>query len=241
MATLLTIVQAVAKDVGIYSPIAKVVNNEDDGVIKLLRAATAAARRIYKDHDWAILQREYTFNAVDGSPEYDLPSDFGRFIDDTVWDRDQFWQMRGPMTAQEWQIAKSALISSTSMQKRWRVKRASAIVAKKFVIDPTPSDTNDLVFEYVSNSWATAANGTTLRTDWVADTDIPILDSELIEVEMIWRMLRFLERDFEAEKIEADREIDRAWARDGGMPIIRLTAPHWRGPMVNTGETNFGS
>lgn len=240
MANLLAICQAVAVDVGVVSP-TKIIGNNETTAEKLLRAATASARRIYKDHNWTILHREHTFNAVSGTAEYAFPSDFGRFIDETAWDRDQFWQMRGPLSPSVWQEAKSGLIASNSLQKRWRVKRAAGSVASRFVIDPTPTDTNDLVFEYISNSWATASNGTTLRTDWVADTDIPLLDSDLIELDMIWRMLRSLERDYKTERDEAENEINRAAARDGGAPIIAVTRPRFRGPFVNVPETGYGS
>src|SRR5574341_2274178 len=144
MATLLTICQGVARDIGISVPTTIFANN-DKTAVRLLRMATKAARRIYKDCDWTILQREHKFSAVSGTAEYGLPSDFGRFIDETAWDRSQVWQMRGPMSAQQWQTAKSGLVASAALQTRWRVKRAAASVANKFVIDPTPTDTNSLV------------------------------------------------------------------------------------------------
>jgi len=243
MATLLSMAKAVARDLASYDvkPPSTIVNNSDPTAAALLRQATKAARRIYKDHDWTILQREHTFQAASGTAEYALPSDFGRFIGDTAWDRDAFEEMRGPLTPQQWQIAKSGIVQTVSIDKQWRVKRAAASVANRFVIDPTPDDTNDLVFEYVSNSWATAANGSTLRTDWVADDDIPIIDPDLIELDMTWRMLERLGQDATTARIEADREIDRAWARDGGAPVLSLTIPPFRAPPFNLPSTGWGS
>lgn len=241
MATLLSMCVAVARDVGISVP-STIVGNTEKTAVRLLRQATKAARRIYKDCGWTILQREYTFTVTSGTAEYALPSDFGRFIDETAWDRTQYWQMRGPMSPREWQIVKSGLVQSAGLRKNWRVKRAAVSVANKFVIDPTPANSTDsLVFEYVSNSWATATDGTTLRTDWVADTDIPIIDSDLIELDMAWRMLKRLGLDYAEERAEADDEIARAAARDGGAPILMLARRGFRMPPVNTKETGYGS
>lgn len=240
MATLLTMAQGVARDLGELPP-SSIFNNSDKFAQQLLRAASKASRRIFKEANWSILIRENTFNTANGTAEYALPADFDSFIDETAWNRTTFWQMRGPLSPRDWQVVKSGLAVSPALRQRWRVKRAAASVADKFVIDPTPTAVEAMVFEYLSNSWATAANGSTLRTDWVADDDIPLLDPDLIELDMLWRMLPKGSPDFAVAKKEADDMISQAVALDGGMPILALAQRGPRLPYPNLPDGGYGT
>jgi hypothetical protein len=198
-----------------------------------------AGKSIHRRYPWTIMQKEHTFTTTASDNEYDLPTDFARFIDDTAWDRDAYWQMRGPLSPQEWQIAKSGLAQSAALRKRWRVKRASSGNTVSFFIDPTPSATDDLVFEYIASKWCSSSGGTP-ATDWAADTDVGILDEYLIELELRWRVMERLGLTYAEARDEADREIDKAWARDGGAPRLSLAEGDWQLPMPNVVETGFG-
>lgn len=240
MTNLLQLCQFVARDIGVLVPLS-VINNPDATAAGLLAQASRACRRVWDAIDWPLLMREHTFSAVDTQEEYDLPSDFGRFIDGTAWDRTQYWDMRGPLSPQSWQASRSGLIAANGLQKRWRVKRSGSSISNKFTIDPIPSDTNSLVFEYISNSWATASDGTTLRTDWQADTDILLIDDDLVELDMTWRMLRRLNMPFDKERQEADSQIDISKTREGGAPTISVTGSVWNNLPFIPPETGYGS
>ena len=237
--TLLSICTSAAQSVGIAAP-SIIVGNSDDNAVRLLALAQRAGKSLFKRANWTILQKEYTFPTVASTAEYDLPSDFDHFIDDTAWDRTFFWSIRGPLSPQEWQILKSGLATSVALRKRFRVKQSVASTGDKFFIDPTPSAVNTIVFEYVSNAWCNSASGTG-QTAWAADTDVGVLEEYLIELELIWRIQERLGMAYQEAKAEADLEINRAIARDGGAPVLFTARRGYRLPPVNVPQTNFGS
>lgn len=179
---------------------------------------------------------EYVF----GQSDYALPSDFHRVIDDTLWDRSRFWNMRGPMDPQQWQLYKSSVIGRASIQRRFRFRYVGG--AKVFSVDPVPTDNGSfLVFEYVSKSWCQSSGGTA-QTQWLADTDTPILDEDLMILGVRWRVKRGLGFAYQEEMNEYEVELRKMMSVDGGAAILNMTPSNHLtliGP-YNVPETNFG-
>jgi hypothetical protein len=176
-----------------------------------------------------------------GKSDYPLPSDFQRPLDNTMWDRSRFWSMRGPQSPQQWQLYKSSVIGRASIQRRFRFRQIGGNTV--FSIDPVPTDNNSaLVFEYVSNAWCQSASGTP-QSLWAADTDIGILDEDLLMLGTRWRVFQRLGFAYNEELDEYEREVSKAVSRDGGAAILDLTPPNrltLLGPW-NLPETNFGN
>lgn len=157
---------------------------------------------------------------VFGKSDYTLPSDFQRPVDGTFWDRSRYWQMRGPLSPQQWQVYKSSVIGQASVQRRFRFRSVGGNTVLS--IDPVPTDNNSaLVFEYVSNGWCQSALGVA-QTRWAADTDTGVLDEYLITLGVRWRMLRRLGLAYSEELDEYEREVSKAMASDGGAAILSL-------------------
>lgn len=240
--TLLTICQSVARDIGELAP-ASIINNEDKFAAQLLALANRAGKYVAGCYDWTILQRENTFTVTSGTAEYALPDDFDHFLGETAWDRTAYWEMRGPLSPQEWQRVKSGLAQTSALRKRWRVKRSGSSIASTFFLDPTPSNSTDsLVYEYVSSGWCKKASDNSLQTAWALDSDLGVISENLIELDLRWRILERLGRAAEAAtaKKEAASEIDVTWAQDGGAPVLSLAPADWSLPPVNVPETGFG-
>jgi hypothetical protein len=84
--------------------------------------------------------------------------------------------------------------------------------------------------------------GNLTQPDWTADTDVPLLDDDVIELGIIWRLLRRLGLAYDEEKDEYDRRADLLIARDGGTATLDL-APVDRYALIgpyNLPETGFG-
>jgi hypothetical protein len=158
--------------------------------------------------------------------DYALPSDYQRMVDGTLWDRSRFWEMRGAMSPQQWQMYKSSPIGRASIQRRWRIRvpSGSAVgTATKFSIDPVPTDNgSSLVFEYVSNAWCKSASGTP-QTSWLADSDVGILDEYLMRLGLKWRVLERLGMDYAAALAEYEGMVDKAVGSDGGAAVLDMT------------------
>jgi hypothetical protein len=178
----------------------------------------------------------YTF----GQSDYTLPTDFQRPIDNTMWDRSRYWQMRGPMSPQQWQLYKSSVIGQASIQRRFRFRQIKGV--QVFSIDPVPTDNGSpLVFEYVSNGWCQSSAGVP-QNRWQADTDIGILDEYLLMLGTRWRVLRRLGFSYSEELDEYEREVSKAMASDGGAAVLSLVPRNGLnllGPW-NMPETGFG-
>lgn len=237
--TLLTICQNIAREVGITVPSSIVGNTAKEATV-LLRFAQRTGTQIAQAHDWVTLQAEHTFTTADGTAYYDLPAGFRRFLVETAWDRDNLRPMRGPITPAEWQVWKSSVIANAGIHKRWRVKPVSGV--KKFYVDPIPSATDSLVFEYVSDYWCQSSGGTA-QSEWTADTDTARIDEDLIEMGVIWRMLNRLGRPYIEERAEFDMEVERRWGRDAGAAILSMgeRRRHVGGDVVGVPDANLSS
>jgi len=164
-----------------------------------------------------------------GQESYDMPSDFSYIINQTEWDRNYRWQMLGPVSPQEWQVLKSGL-SPTGPRRRFRIMEG------KFYIDPIPYDSNTLVYEYYSNAWCMSSTGTP-QTQWMADTDVPILPDDLFILGLKWRFLRAKVFDYTQEYSEYEARVQSLMARAAAGRILPLNATP--GDVVLLGNQNI--
>lgn len=218
--SLLTVAQAVAEEVGLPAPTA-VIGSTDKTAKLLLRLINRAGKRLAKKN-WTVLQKEYTFSTADGTADYALPSDFDRLLDMTAWDRSLYWSLRGPTGPALWQVRKSGLVAP-SIRKGFRIKPSTRV--NRFYLDPTPSSIASMVFEYASDQWVKNAANDTGKSAYALDTDVAILSEELIELEVIWRLLNRKGFAYEEERQEAKDAIDLAFAEDGGAAVLNLGGP----------------
>lgn len=162
-------------------------------------------------------------NLTLGQFGYPVPDDFERAIDNTMWDRTRYWQMRGPLSPQQWQFYKSSVFSRATIQRRIRF-RLLVNVGVCLLIDPVPSDNgSDLVYEYVSNGWCQSNIGKP-QNQWLANDDTGILDEYLIRLGTKWRCLDRLGMDYSSALDEYERECGKAVAQNGAAPTLNLAA-----------------
>jgi hypothetical protein len=236
--TMLSIVQTIAEEVGVSAP-SSVAGSQDRTAKQLLRIVNRAGSRLARK-PWPILQTEYTFATVAGTPDYALPADFSELLSDTVWDRVNYWQLRGGLTPQEWQVRKSAITVSVSTRKRFRIKALAGV--KKFYIDPTPGEVVTLVFEYLSTAWARETGSGALKTAFTADTDVSLFQEELLEMSGIWRFRAAKGLDYAEARKEYDEQLEAIFGAESGAGAINMgralsNDAAWR---MNIRESGFG-
>ena len=241
--TLLSIIQNAADEIGLPQPTAALAAT-DQTTKTLIRMANRAGKALRDEQHplggWVVLNREHEFTTTASTAEYSLPDDFHHIINETVWDRDQFWQARGSLSPQEWQTIKSGLATSPGLRRRFRVKRGST-AAKKFFLDPTPGTTGEtLVFEYLSKNWLTNAAADMEYDAWQADTDVSLLNEDLITMAVIWRYKRSKGLTFSTELAEYEQEKDREVAQDAPAQRLNLSRESFRLPPGNVPDTGFG-
>lgn len=170
-----------------------------------------------------------------GQDTYTMPTDIDHMIPQTMWDRSFRWQLLGPLSPQEWQVLKSG-ISPTGPRRRFR------IFGGNFVVDPVPSDNNQLVYEYYSVNWCQSAAAVSQRA-WTKDTDTYLLDDDTMVLGIIWRFRRAKGLDYEAERKEWEDCADRVLARQAGARSLPLNATASGVHLLNNSnvpDTGFG-
>lgn len=149
--SILTVVQNVAREIGLNPPSA-VVGSSDLTAKQLLRYCYRAAEEMMDGHHWAELEKEHSITLVASEASYALPTDFDRHVFNTQWDQSNKWTLIGPLTPKQWQEWKNGYVQD-GPRNRFRVKGLSE---KQFFVDPTPDSGNAgdvLIFEYYSKQW----------------------------------------------------------------------------------------
>ena len=240
MATVLEMVQDVTDEIGVER-LNTVVNNTSNTARRALQAAKRTGNELLKKHYWSFLYREHTFDTVDSQAAYDLPSDFDRIVPHTQWDRTNEWRLWGPLSAQDWQFVKSG-VAEEGPRRDYRIKADSG--TNKVFISPTPGSGEGgetLVFEYITNEWAEASDGTG-QSDIQADSDTVRFDDELFRLGLKWRLLRSLGMEYLTEFDEYDHMRKVRVAGDGDMQRLRMDAHFYdETQAVNVQDSNFPS
>lgn len=235
--SLLTVCQNAIEAVPLRAPTV-IIGNTDETAKLALRCAQQEGKSLLRRHNWLDLVTEYTFPTVASQEDYDLPSDYDRLVNDTLWDRANYTKMRGPLSPQQWQEHKSSVLATTAATwKRFRIRNASG---RKFSLFPTPTAVETMVFEYVSENFCESSGGTGQST-WQADDDVGVLDEYLMELGVRWRLLNRLGMSYDEEREEYEDQVSQAISRDGGAPTLsivgRETYPYLGG---NVPDTGFG-
>ena len=152
---------------------------------------------------------------------YALPSDLAYLVVQTEWDRNFRWQLLGPLDAQEWQVIKSG-ISPVGPRMRFR------IMQNQFYVNPVGSATSlytdNLVFEYVSNQWVATASAPTTgaQTSFLVDTDVSLINEDLLTMSLKWRFLKAKGLDWEADHAEFMEKKDKLTGRSASARSLSL-------------------
>lgn len=179
--TLLTICENAADRIGINRP-PTVVGNTAPDAQKLLGYCNMVGLSLMKQVAWQVIRKEQTFTAIAGATQTGiLPSDFDRFVPETMWDRTNIHLVSGPISAVEWQGLKAGQYQDTSRPKF--IYRGGSVL-----VIPSFSGGESIAFEYVSNKWA-QDNSSVAKTSFTADTDTALLDEELITRGVVFRFL----------------------------------------------------
>jgi len=118
---------------------------------------------------------------------FTMPEDFSWFLNRTMWDRTNHWELIGPMSPSADQWERSGIVS-IGPRRRWR---QVGLLPTNWRLWPPPTASNDypstMVFEYESEYWALNAGGDRIPR-MTADDDTPIVDAQAIILSVKWRL-----------------------------------------------------
>lgn len=194
--TLLTLAQDILKETKASSIPTTIIGNNQDSAKQVLQALKISIKDLARSYEWQELQKEHTFAGVVSQNNYSLPTDFDRFINRTFWNTSSNREMVGTTTARDWRFLNNN-VNSGSIEERYRIRN------NEILIYPTPTATDNYIFEYIS-SYVVDSSGGSGQTDWLADDDTPNIDDYIIRLDATWRLLNMQGRPYAEKQRERD-------------------------------------
>ena len=234
--SLLTIIQDAATDINLNSP-SSVVGSTDAEVKQLFSLAKRDGADLMQRFDWQILTKEANFTTVATQTQTTLDAcapDFYRMINETMNNRTQHWRCQGPLTPQEWQ-------RRLSLGVQVGVINSFRIYQNQIWFYPIPPAGSDIYFEYISNKWVLAADGTTYKTTFTVDTDTSLIDESIITLGVKWRFLKAKGLDYAEEFRSYESSLEAIFGADGARGPVDMTGTviDWTIPALPDGSWNI--
>lgn len=231
--SLLTICQYAADECGINRP-STVIGSTITTSRQLLRFAIRTGRDfVKKSHPY--LTKVGTLSTVDSQQSYDFEddlsiTDFDHFVPCTQWNQTDSRRLI-PVGPDEWQQYQSGL-ATVSINTRYRLRGRN----RSLILHETPSAVETVQFEYISTNYCVTAGDSELSV-WTNDTDTGVIDEELFELGVIWRMLNRLGLQYAEQKAEYMRRLDQDLART--RTPRKLRADGHRETISNISDANW--
>ena len=227
--------QRIADELGLPRP-QTLSGSADQSSRKILSLMNASGIRIMRRHDWCVLQQETTFLTVSGYDQGALSThaadiDRRRIVADTMWNRTNNDQIIGPVTSEEWQDEMSGV--SRSVSRRFYLR------GNNIFLLPSPPAAETIAFEYISKNWVQNATGDGVAL-LAADTDIILIDEELLILDVCWRYNRAGGFPYEEQQQEFEGMLTQAIAVDRPARRLRLgMAPAYNPQNVRYPDTGW--
>lgn len=179
MATLLSLCQDALNDVDGFELPSSIIGNTDPTAVLLLSLATRVGRELEREVKWAALETAYSFATVAATAAYDLPEDYRRFVNQTIYNVSEEQPLIGPVSGMLWADLTRGSFECGFLYS-YRVK------GNRIHLTPTPTDVQTVGFDYYSKYFCTDDDGVA-QAGWLADTDLFRLDEELATLGISYR------------------------------------------------------
>lgn len=184
---------------------------------------------------WKFLDRTFQLDTVPGTLEYDLPSDWDRWIDDTDWNSTS----RLPLVfvnPQQWAYLKATTLGSTTFQLQYKME------AGKLKFYQVPSAPQTLQIAYRSRGWVAKAIGGDYADNIQDNGDVVQYPSQLAVAMLKFKLREAKGYDTVTAKDAFDAALDAALNADTIAGEISMS----RGGTAflgshNLPETGYGS
>lgn len=222
--TALQTLRQVAGELGLPTP-NTVTGLQDVQSVQLLSLLNSGGNELLLYYPWEQFVEEWEFITEVDKSDYELPSNYKYFRDQTQWDRTNHWPLLGPKSAQEWAWLKGSLVAPLP---RLRYRIANNL----FKIYPTPTVTTSppsfkLSMEYIRDTWILSAeDGITPLNMIVNDGDILLYDP--------WLLVKFVKfkfyelKGFATTGVNGDfmRVFNTLTGKDTGAQKLSLSPQH---------------
>jgi uncharacterized protein (DUF1330 family) len=232
--TLLTICQDAANIIGITAP-DSVTASTDTSVIQLEASVNQEGRAQVQKYGWQVLVKEgshTTLAAESQGTMISIASDFGRFSNDTMWNRTTNRRYYGPITDSRWQ--QILAVVSGGITNYFRIRGGNLLM------HPTPTAGESVKFEYVSKYWVDTTGGSTADADkFSGDSQTTVLEEELIVLGVVWRFLKLKGLPYDQQYVDYTNRVSEYTGHDGASPILRMGGARRAILALNEPEGNY--
>lgn len=212
---LLDLIQDVSRQLGMSTPTVVMTSN-DQRVLELLVMANSTGDELSRRYEWQELTFQATFTSnstIDqGYLTGSIATDFGRFVDQTFWDRNLRQNIIGPVTAQEWQSDLSFAVVGPPYK--------FIVQSDILKVGPTAIGSgHTMVFNYITKNWCQSSGGTG-QSSFAADTDTTRIPQELFKLSLIWRWKQAKGLAYAEDMESAEEQIERYTGQNAGRRVL---------------------
>lgn len=199
------------------------VGNTNETAVRCLALANRSLKETAKRINWPGLTVRATLTTVASQEEYALPSDFQSYINNTMWDDTNNREVLGPVSGMDWEVLKNSdTAASTSSISTWfKILRGTSSNANQVYLFPIPDSVRTIRYEYKSDALTETSGGTLQSDKYVADTDVSIIDEDIVLLGLKWRFLKSHGLPYAEEFRDYEAAIEDG-ANAHGAPIIDL-------------------
>ncbi len=215
----LEIIQRATNAIGITEPTVALASTSPN-VVQLVELLNQEGRSLSSRYDWEALTFEQTITTVATESQGLLSAlitnghTYRSIINETIWNRTDMEPIYGPLSPSVWQSEKAFAVTGPYSQYRIR--------GGALLFSPAPDAGETCAFEFVSNSWVSNLAGTTYYRNVQADTDLVLLNDELMLAGLEWRWLKKKGLSYSQEFQDYERMVVDAMAKDGSKPRLSL-------------------
>ena len=205
-------------ELGLSAPI---VGNDTTSQLGLQMGAllNSLGEDLIREHDWQLLLSGATFVGDGVTDEFDMPADFGRIVNQTLWSTNYRLPAVGSLSPQQWGWTQFGIVS-VGIYYRYRIAN------DKIQVFPVPSAGDTFNFYYVSKNWVDQY-GTGTLVDSITDSyDVPLFDKALMIKGLKLRLWGQKGFDTTALAEEYNRYVAMLKAQEQGSPVLQLSGQY---------------
>lgn len=213
----LTLIQNACRPLGLAVPVA-VMSSTDALIVRLVGIANEEGQDLIRRYDWQAVTKEATFTTVAAESQGTIAditgeTDFNYMITETFWNRDLRRPVFGPVSDQQWEQLKAQQINGPWNQ--------YIIRENEILFFPVPAAGQTCAFKWVRKSFCRSASGT-YQTSWAADSDVGVLDEDIMVRGIVWRWKQALGMEYAEDFNKYEAMVNDAMGRDGSKARLNL-------------------
>ena len=167
-------------------------------------------------HDWQFLEGIVDLVGDGVTSEFDLPADYGRTVNQTLWSTNNKLPMEGPMSQQQWGWLNYGIVS-VGVFYRYR------ILNNKMAVFPALRAGEHVKFYYIKKAWVIDQDTVTMKDLIVNGGDSPIFDRNLMIKGLKVRLWNQKGFDTTSLTREYDELLHAYLAQNQGAPVIKMS------------------